>query len=497
MDPYVDYAEIRSSEAVQLRWLSWPVLLLVLVLPGIIAFTVESQYRAGSILAYVNCVLIAWLMLHLLKRDPELGILPCVALPSLAAAWPATSLYFAIFHVPMTYNTFEANIPNLDGMLKVQEVVLVFLCAYIPVLLLFFHKNPREVGVPPTQPRRLVVLSSFLCMLVITTHDVTRLSLSESAPIVWVTHGLFNYCESVMLMIGALVQSMPVMLKLLLGIFIFLNMGFNMVGNARGYGFFPVLFFVSGYLLLSHVSQKRKMILVWILVLGFPVYVLVGNTTREVFGSSSFRNFGQRLDVLWRAAPSAGVSSTAFDATMGRLFMTGGHSIMTRSPDQVPFYDFNLGAYLAEMGRSLLPQILYFQPDYATNRHLIRYQLNVITSSIEISMVGHFWMLGGWIAVIIGGVATACLDGLVMELIRRARRVSWAKTYIYLSIFAGAMFETFSADYIMHFRYIVWRWMLAFILYQVVRVIVRDRDTESVPYSSAPSPYDALGYPIQ
>jgi hypothetical protein len=159
-------------------------------------------------------------------------------------------------------------------------------------------------------------------------------------------------------------------------------------------------------------------------------------------------------------------------STMERLFMDGGHNIITRTPEEVPCFPFDAGSYMKEMVISLAPGVLFFEAEYRTNYHLLRYGFNIGPTSVGISLVGHFWMLGTWLGVVFGGVLTGLTHGLGMFLIRRARQVSWAKGLIFCAIIITTMFDTFGEDFIQLFRMVIWRWMLAALIWIVIRMFI-------------------------
>ena len=139
--PYEEAPAVGGASPI--RWLSWPVAIIAFFLPVTILLVVSPENLAGSLLAYVNSVLIIWAILHFVKVDALLGMLLMAALPFLLMAWPVSSLFFALFHVPMQYATLWGHIPHLEGFVRVQGAVLVFLLGYLPPLLLFFPPDAR------------------------------------------------------------------------------------------------------------------------------------------------------------------------------------------------------------------------------------------------------------------------------------------------------------------------------------------------------------------
>lgn len=493
MNSVPDYAQWEETPRVShIRWLSWPVAALGFILPVTILFTVSPEHLGGALLAYLNCVLIVWAILHFIKVDALLGMLLLAALPFLLTAWSVPSLYFALLHLPASYNTLWGRVPHLEGFLRVQGAVFVFLLAYLPPLLIFFHRTRGAEGAPLASPKTLVHLIAVYCIVVTVAYDITRVVMPADAKggIIWWTWGFYNYSVGLYLVIGALSPFLSHGFRLFLIPFFAVHLVIFAVGNARLPGLLPVLWFCAGYIFLSGVPNKRKGVLLLILFMALPIYVVVGNTTRSVLGKAGFENFGRRFDVLVQGAGQRNVGGMdALTATMGRLFMTGGQNIIARTPEGLPYFEFEPGKYAKEAAESLLPGILYFQPYYRTNWHLMRYGFNIGPTSIEISLLGHFWMMGGWAAVFIGGLATALMHGIVLEIIRRARKISWTKALIYTAFLCTAMFDCFGDDFIGAFRALVWRFMLAVLVYQAIRLVhpdVREEWGEAPALPSSP-----------
>jgi hypothetical protein len=435
---------------------------------------VQQEYLGGALVAYLNCVIIIWAGLHFLKRDPVIGMLPAIAMPLFLFAWPASCLFFAIKQTPSGYGTIYNIYSHLQGFLRVQLAMLVFLAGYLPLVMLCYHRAPVESGSPIHRPRRAVILVTILVLAIIVAYDASRLiSFWSQGGLQWWTWGLFNYANGLMLVSGALVLYLPRLSLIFLLVFFAGHLFIYAVGNARLAGLLPPMYMFAGILFFSKLTQKRKTLSLVMLLVAIPLYVWVGNTTRTVMNTVGFENFAQRVQVLLQGPPEdISGGGGAATATMGRMFMTGGHNIIVRTPEEVPYFEFEPLRYAQEMAVSLIPGALYFEPWYRSNWHLRRYGFYLEGTSIEISMLGHFWMMGGWLAAFLGGLAVGCVHCGGMELVRLARRQSWLKALIYTSILATMYFNTAGAEFPSFFRSVVWAWMLAFLVYQAVRIVV-------------------------
>ena len=459
----------------ELRWFSWPMVAFGIILPLIILVKVNEEHRLGAFLAYLNCVIIVWLMIHTLKRDALLGVLLLVCLPFLMFAWSGSCLYFAVFNIPVQYGTLRRFIPHMEGFVRVQLAVLTFLAGYVPVLLLLFHKRSRGRGLPVVSPRRILAVVGLFLFVLTAVFDLTLMAgigLGAGFGVRWWIQGIFNYCVGLFAVIGGLITFASK--KYIAGLIALLavHMFIFAAAGKRVFGLYPVFFISIGLFFLSSLSAKKKLSLFGIVLAGFLLYMLLGMAGRRHGERTGFTHFGQRIGQLFD--PSTwGEGPGVVTNTMTRLFMTGGHSIITRTPEEVPYFEFEAGTYAQEMVTGLfVPGTFYFRPYHRSNYHLSRYDIMLGTTSVEISLVGHFWMMGGSIAVFIGGIAVGLTHGFILTLVHRAREVSWTKALIYTSSFAMVMFWTFATDFIGLFRTVFWMWAMAAIVWAAVRRIV-------------------------
>ena len=471
----IDAQNSRRLHIWQLRWFSWPAVLVFILLPGVILLRVGFEHLAGSLLAYVNCVVIVSAVIYMLKRDPLLGLLPAISFIRLFFGMSGSALYFAIMKMEPEYGTLIRGhfVPFLSGFVKEQLVVALFLVIFIPLLLVFFNIWKEQTGPPVSYPRRLTKLIFILCTILMVAFD-TGMLLQMGWPgggfnVQWWLFGLFRYNIGLMIILGALFAFISIRGKCLLAAIFAIHAFVFVVGSMREYGFIPIFFFFVGLFFLSSIAGKKKLITLIVLLAGFSLYMLMGQATRRYgWGMGGFKaRLSHMTDVR-----TYGELPGPVNQTMGRLFMGGGHSIITRTPEEVPYLDFKPAQYVFEMGESLLPGIASYHPYYRGNHHLLRYDLNVVTSSIEISVLGHFWMLGGWFAMAAGAIYAALLQLWILWLIGRARRVSWSKALIYLGVLGSAAYVFWVDDPIFPIHAIAWRWAMAAIVWAVVRRMV-------------------------
>ena len=231
----------------------------------------------------------------------------------------------------------------------------------------------------------------------------------------------------------------------------------------------PWVMIVFGLLLFSEWPARRKAILALVCVIAFPFLIVLGEVTRG-FAKGNLESIGERTELMshWQEFFS---QNSVFGQTMGRLFSTGGHSIITMTPQEVPYLDFNPMQYGAEMALAVfVPGKFYSDYYYSTTYHLNNYGLRVIIggTSVELSLPGSLWMLGGWLPVFFGAIVTAMLHLLVMYWLRAATRKSVYKGLFYLAMVTGVIIWGFNLDLIYHARSVVRGMLAAIMLWHLV-----------------------------
>ena len=249
---------------------------------------------------------------------------------------------------------------------------------------------------------------------------------------------------------------------------------FYTIGNARGMALNTIMLLIFGVLFFSKCSPKTKLIIMICLGLSLPSYILISNTARLLTAEIGFEDFWYRVGLFkeWRVA-TVGQSPAA--TAFGRLFFTAGHAIILRTPSEIPYRSFKLLHYLREIAEALIPGKIYYRPYYRGDIILRDYGFYVTeTTSIDTSLLGSFWFLGGYLFIFAGGIAVGLFHSLIMLVLRRASSASKIKAFVYFSVFAPSVFWASRIGFIEHWRDMMYRFVLAFILYQVVKLIVAE-----------------------
>jgi hypothetical protein len=90
------------------------------------------------------------------------------------------------------------------------------------------------------------------------------------------------------------------------------------------------------------------------------------------------------------------------------------------------------------------------------------------TTSVETSIIGHFWMLGGFLPVLIGGFMVALLHASVAGIIRRAWTKNPDKSIFYFAVLLYVFIWCTNWDFIEMFRSFLWGLIYAFVGYAII-----------------------------
>ena len=467
-----DIAEVSTRNPY--NWLKWLLLGFMILAPAAIAFSVSAELIAMCLLAYMNCLIIGFGVWRFLRKGTLAAMIPVLFVPYLLLAWPVATIYFAIFHPASAYYHVKGgDVSYFEAGVRVQLCVTLFITAYFSVMFIALRNKGFQDEGPLSNPRLLALVSLGMVSSIIFFHTFTRV-VRLGGVLMYLVNVLYIHCYGLIFIVGALIKRLPVILIILgvaaLGAAVF----FYTIGNARGFALFPVALFFVGLLFFSDISRKTKIILVICVILFFPTYVVIANTTRVLLGTVGFEEgVAYRFKTLkqWREAKS---ERSAASFTFGRLFFTGGHSIISRTPSEHPYRYFLPQLFVREAFESLIPGVLYFRPYYRGTLILLDYGFTIVpgVTSVEVSMIGNLWLMGGYFPVFFGGITLGLLHWLLVWILRRSWAISKMKAFIYFSIFSHALFWAPNNDLIGHLHTVVYRIVLAFVLYHVMRLVI-------------------------
>lgn len=450
-------------------WFTWPILLGLAAAPLVLAFKVEGD-AFPAVLGYTNCVIGAAALIFFARKGRIEAAIPLLFLPLLLVAWPLASLYFAVFYPDMSYGLMDRPVRMLFGNERVQGAVLLFLSGYVPVVVLpLWLLSKNQIGTC-RNPGRLADVVAIMAALILAINSLSKV-VALPGPMIYVIDGLLIYSQGMLFVPGALIGRLSRAVKICLALFLPGMVFFYTLGNARAMAVLPCIMFLIGVLFFSHIKARTKLVILGGIVFLLPMYLVVGNATRELTGSIGFRDLGKRWEALQRWEEVA-ERTPAAAAALGRFFFTGGHSIITRTPEERPFLDFEWAGYIKEAFASLLPGRLYYEPVYRGNWILSRYGFMITEqTSVEVSMLGNLWLLGGYQGVFLGGVAAGFLHGFLMGIFRIAGGRNGFLGLLFLGVVGSRLLGAAGQDIISQWRAIVWHLIFAVVFWLVAATL--------------------------
>lgn len=482
-----DITEVPAQNYyVRLKWL---LVAFLLLMPGVILISVPADYVHICLLAYLNLSIIIIFSWWFIRKGTLAAMIPVLFLFYMILTWPTPIILFGIFYPTQAYyRTLIGYHFMFDAGVKVQLCVLLFLTGYLSIMSLSLRNERYVESNASVQSNSLGYLIGVLATAVIFFHGfscVVRIPKFAA----YLAQGLHKYLNGLVFIIGAFLRSFPKAVKIAMLALIGISVLFYTVGNNRGWAAFCVAFLTLGILLSSGYSRRTKLIIVICLALAFPVYATIANVTREVLGTIGFEEgFQYRLGILrqWRQL-SAERTATAF--TFGRMFHTGGHAIISMTPEEVPYRLFRLQPFIRECFEALLPGVLVYHPYYRGTHILLDYGFHIAlgVTSTDVSMIGNLWMMGGWLPVAFGGIALGLWHGLLVKILQRCWRASEMKALVYFSILLPSIFWTTNFDFITHWRTTIYGLALATIIYWLLKLFITEQRREESSIEEEPT----------
>jgi len=214
--------------------------------------------------------------------------------------------------------------------------------------------------------------------------------------------------------------------------------------------------------------------------------MFAGETVRAVLGGSAgaeLASLETRIEALkdWKSvAKEQGVLSGFF----GRMFFSAGNVIVSCMPDDYPYRGFSPLLYIKEFFLLMLPEqllrpLLDLGPDklgyelrtnYSGTFLLNDYGIHVDQgTSVEVSTVGHFWMLGGYGFIVLGGFLVASLHAMVAKFINHVWTRDPDKAMFYFAVLFYSILWCMNWDFIQMNRFFFLSYLYAFISYKLIK----------------------------
>lgn len=477
----------------QQKWLRRPIAALLLGAPLAILFLAPTEHWGTALLAFLNTVIICGAIVHFARVQSFEALLPIFFLVWQLMQFPVGTLYFATVMPEAYYEAGTDRRYYLDDNWKVQLALLLFLAAFLPPQLLCIRRRNQSMFPEPDRGSAVAMASVCLAMAV-TAIGLNVVSNLKIVPgIEYLAQGVVIYLNGLMLVFGVHFTRLPIGMRWFAVAVLTLVLGFYAMANARSQAIQPVIFLLSGILFVSRMSPRVKNLLVIGFLIFFPVFMVIGNTTRHLLGrAGGYENIAQRFEAMSRLEESFRKQPPLF-ATVTRLFSTGGHSIITMTPNPHSYLGFDAKDYLEELlTTTFIPGVIYSKIFYGTSFQLRRYGFYITDkTSVELSMVGALWMMDGPIAVFIGGACAGVLNALLAVMLTSMRRRAPNRALFVFAIFSPAVIFGSQYDFIAYFSKAVRSTIIGHVLYfATIAPIVREpRRTAVAPRRPLPGAY--------
>lgn len=445
------------------RWFTRPVVIALVLLPLPIFALAPSEYWAGAVLAYLNACIIGIASARFLKQATIQSLIPVLYMIWLGMGWVLGVLYFAMFVPEMHYKTMNDRRFNLDGMVHLQLVVMTFLGVYYGVYGLLSSKRMKfsQYAVDVRRANMLAMATLAIVVPGLLWNAINKI-VGLTGLMEYIANGAQLYLAALPLVMGAVFKQLSFPLKVITLTFLAIVAGFNVIGNARGEALLPLAMFTLGFLFISGVSQKQKFLATVAGVFAFLAIIVVGDTTRVVLRDIGFGDLSTRVEALGRWQEVA-AKTPILSKVFGRLYFTGGHTLVTMLPERYPYLEFDAGEYVKELVSRQLPGRFVPIPAYYSTPYLLRsYDFNITDkTSVELSFLGSLWMLGGWIPLILGSAGMALVHVAISHMLAGMARRSAYQAIFFFAMIAAAIVWGHNLDPISQTRWLVWRLAIA------------------------------------
>ena len=467
----------------------WPrYILLAVGIIGIggVAFTPIYLWPTVT-MAYINCMLYAFFASHFLKKGTLSALIPVISPIWMILGSCVGVIYFATFFPNEGYPTRGGFVSYFAGGIRYQLVIFIFLLMYFVVLSWVLRKDqPGEQS--PTANTRYIGYAAIAMGIPI--FALSAISFTFELPLFlkqWSIR-LFIYYRTILFAAGVVFDRLSKVVKIILfcclGVISFLYL----FRGARGMALGPIAALFIGVFFFSKCRKQTKT--AWLTgIIAFSVfYMLVGSTIRILLGPGGAGEYS--LATRWSALKdwkSAVTGKPVFGSVFGRLFFTAGNAVIAYTPSRYAYRDFSPAKYAKEFAIYMMPEplirrVINLEPgklsivlktEYTRTTVLNEYGILVSeATSVEVSMIGHFWMLGGYFYVVCGGIMVGLLHGVVAWIIRRAWARDPDKGVFYFAVLLYSITMATLPDFIGLTRLTFLTLFFAFIGYKLVKPFI-------------------------
>lgn len=445
-------------------WIKWLLTTGLFTIITVLFIGVHSEHLFGVFFALINCVIACIAIVKLANKRSLCSVFVITFITLPITGWCLGTIYFAIF-LPDT--------EMLNGSVKLQAVILLFMTIYLTGIFYILRHEKPYIHIAESRCRRLNSVVLLLLFFTFGSFAVTKIWQLPGGGIAGTLYG-YSYCT--LFVVGAQATYMRRKDKLFILVLFGLLFFFFTLANERRYAIVPMLCFLIGLFFLSHIQTKTKLLILLLFFLAFPTYLVIGNTVRYFVGKGGYEDLGKSMHALkgWKYAAE---KAEWMDSMFLRLFYSGGHAIITETPDSIPYVGFSPVEYIRETLIAFIPEKFMDRKEfeagakYAGNYVLNNYGISkfYITRKHQtgVTLLGHLWTLGGYPFIIAGAIILVLLQGIVFKVINRA--VIWKpeRALFLTACLLLSAIEMVGFDLINIMRLLFWRVVLAIAFYYV------------------------------
>jgi len=496
---YIDEGQVVETSALAnpvATWFKYIVIALIILVPVLIVCFAPASRWGTAFFAFINCIIYSTFAVRFLRKA-TLGYL----IPLLAPLWLVIGscigiIYFAIFFPYETYRTMSGSISFFAGGIRYQLAICIFLLTYLFSMNWLLRKEINVIQSPQMVSRRVAYLSIIVIVGVVSIEIICSFLPFPLFISFWAGRFFTRY-QTLLFIAGAAILVLPIVSKLWLVVFLLTMTFFYVLRNARAMALVPLVAFFCGLFFFSQIKTRTKLTLAIAIIIGLPFFLMISNTVRTLLGPGSQQaSVEQKLSALkdWREAAKRWHLGMGF---FGRMYFTAGNTIVAYTPLLYHYKHPVPLKYAREFAIYMLPdQIIrrvkgisdrttklavLMQTEYTGTWLLRDYGMEVIeTSSVETSTIGHFWMLGGYPFVFLGGIAVALVHGFAAWVIRRAWLKNPDKGIFYFAVLFYPFVWTMNWDFIQLWRNIFWGLIYAFVGFKLISPFLNSGETMAI-----------------
>jgi len=465
-------------------WIKHIVWASVIVVPILIVSLAPGRHWVVAFMAYMNCLLYSVFAIYFIKK----GTLGCL-IPVIVPIWLVVGscigiIYFAIFWPDEGYETMSGSVSFFAGGAKYQLAIFSFLLTYLGSLAWLLRKEGSVEQQSWMVSKSIAYISLFLVVAAVSIEIIFAFLPLPLFFHLWAGR-LFTRYQTVLFVTGVVIVILPKVTKIWTVFFLAAMTFFYILRNARAMALVPLIAFFSGVFFFSQLKTRTKLTLALMMITSIPFFLMIGNTVRIILGAGALQaSAQQRFSALkdWREAARQWDVGLGF---FGRMYFTAGNLIVAHTPTLYPYRYPSPKKYAKEFAIYMLPDqairrvkgisdrttklSVLMHTDYTGTWLLRDYGMEVIeTSSVETSTIGHFWMLGGYLPVLLGGFMVALVHAFTAGIIRRAWIRNPDKAVFYFGVLFYCFIWTLNWDFIQLWRNIFWNLIYAFVGFKLI-----------------------------